>query len=305
MNKTPVGFIGLGVMGAPMAGHLARAGYPLTVFDINPVQAQSIHKDFPEARIGANPREVAAVSEIVITMLPSGTYVREVVLGDQGLVHGLRPGGLVLDTSSAEPWITAATAAALAERGIDMVDAPVSGARPGAERAELVFMAGGTPGALDRVRPLLEVMGRQIYHLGPVGSGHTMKCINNLITAMNFMASAEGLLIGKRAGLDPETMIDVINESTGMSWVSRTHFKQRIFNRAFDDAFKLDLMVKDIGIAMRIAGEQGLPIQLSETGQRLWREAQSATTKDASISEMVRWLEHLTGVELNAASKRL
>ncbi len=305
MNKTPIGFIGLGVMGAPMAGHLARAGYPLTVFDINTAQAHALCKDFPETRIGANPREVAAVSEIVITMLPSGTYVREVVLGDQGLVHGLRPGGLVLDTSSAEPWITTATAAALAERGIDMVDAPVSGARPGAERAELVFMAGGIPAAIARVRPLLEVMGRQIYHLGPVGSGHTMKCINNLITAMTFMASAEGLLIGKRAGLDPETMIDVINESTGMSWVSRTHFKQRIFNRAFDDAFKLDLMVKDIGIAMRIAGEQGLPIQLSETGQRLWREAQSATAKDASISEMVRWLEHLTGVELNAASERL
>lgn len=300
MTKTPVGFIGLGVMGAPMAGHLARAGYPLTVFDINPAQGQSIRKDFPEVRIGANPREVAVASEIVITMLPSGAYVRDVVLGDEGLIHGLHPGGLLLDTSSSEPWITTATAAALAERGIDMVDAPVSGARPGAERAELVFMTGGTPAAIARVRPLLEVMGRQVHHLGPIGSGHTMKCINNLITAMTFMASAEGLLIGKRAGLDPAAMIDVINESTGMSWVSRTHFKQRIFNRAFDDAFKLDLMVKDIGIAMRIAGEQGLPIQLSETGQRLWREAQSATAKDASISEMVRWLEHVTGVELGA-----
>lgn len=304
MNKIPIGFIGLGVMGAPMAGHLARAGYPLTVFDINPTQAQTLRKDCPEVQIGKNPRAVAAAAEIVVTMLPSGTYVRDVVLGDQGLIHGLRPGCLLLDTSSSEPWITAATAAALAGRGIDMVDAPVSGARRGAERAELVFMAGGTPAAIVRVRPLLEVMGRQVHHLGPIGSGHTMKCINNLITAMTFMASAEALMIGKRAGLDPEAMIDVINESTGMSWVSRTHFKQRIFNRAFDDAFKLDLMVKDIGIAMQIAGEQGLPIHLSEAGQRLWREAQSATAKDASISEMVRWLEQLTGVELNADRKQ-
>ena len=304
MTKSPIGFIGLGVMGAPMAGHLARVGYPLTVFDINPAQAQSLRKDFPEIQVGNNPREVAVAAEIVVTMLPSGAYVRDVVMGDQGLIHGLRPGCLLLDTSSSEPWITAATAAALAGRGIDMVDAPVSGARPGAERAELVFMAGGTEAGIARVRPLLEVMGRQVHHLGPVGSGHTMKCINNLITAMTFMASAEGLMIGKRAGLDPEAMIDVINESTGMSWVSRTIFKQRIFNRAFDDAFKLDLMVKDIGIAMQLAHEQGLPIQLSETGQRLWREAQSATAKDASISEMVRWLEHLTGVELGASGKQ-
>ena len=164
-------------------------------------------------------------------------------------------------------------------------------------------MAGGEPAALERVMPLLEVMGKQVFHLGGVGAGHTMKCLNNLITAMTFMATAEGLAIGKKLGLDPEVMTDVLNVSTGMSWISQTHIKQRITSRTFDDAFKLELMVKDIGIAMRLAGDEPVPVPLCGVGQQLWRAAAQHAEKGSSISEMVRWVEDMTGVTIEAPVK--
>lgn len=179
-----------------------------------------------------------------------------------------------------------------------MVDAPVSGAQAGAIGAELVFMVGGGDDAVARVSPLLDLLGKQAFHLGPAGSGHAMKCINNLITAMTFMATAEGLTIGARFGLDPDVMADVLNVSTGMSWISKTHIKQRITNRAFDDPFRLELMVKDIGIALELAAHEELTLPLSDRGHGLWTRAGDAAEKDASISEMVRWLEQMTGTEI-------
>lgn len=152
--------------------------------------------------------------------------MHDVALGEAGLIEGFQPGALLLDTSSSGPWLTVETAAALAAR----------------------------------VSPLLAVMGKQMFHLGPVGAGRAMKCINNLVTALTFMATAEGLTIGTRFGLDPEVMTDVLNVSTGMSWISQTHIKQRIISRAFDDPFKLELMVKDVGIALELARREGLPL---------------------------------------------
>jgi 3-hydroxyisobutyrate dehydrogenase-like beta-hydroxyacid dehydrogenase len=238
------------------------------------------------------------MSDIVITMLPSGAYVREVALGGSGVIEGLHAGGLLLDTSSSEPWLTADTAKALANAGIDMVDAPVSGAQIGAQSAQLVFMVGGEKEPVTRVMPLLRVMGKKAFRLGPIGAGHAMKCINNLITAITFMATAEGLAMGEKFGLDPDTMIDVLNVSTGMSWISQTHFKQRILNRKFDDPFRLELMVKDIGIAVELANSNGIPAPLSALGRELWKAAERRSEKGASISDMVRWVESMTPTEL-------
>src|SRR5262249_52244166 len=150
-----------------------------------------------------SPKAVAAASDMVVTMLPSSHEVFEVVFGADGLIDGFTPGKLLLDVSSAEPGRTKVIAARLAGAGITMVDAPVSGAEAGATAAELVFMVGGSAEAVTRVTPLLEVLGRKVFHLGEVGAGHAMKCINNLITAITFMATAEGLIIGKGYGLDP------------------------------------------------------------------------------------------------------
>jgi len=295
-----VGFIGLGVMGEPMAGHLAKAGHTLALFDVRAGQATRIASTLPGASAPASPADVARRSDIVITMVPNGQVVRDLVAGPEGLLAGFRPGSLLLDTSSAEPWLTHESGRLLAERGVAMVDAPVSGAQWGAEQAELVFMVGGDSIDVARVRPLLDVMGRAVFHLGPLGAGHAMKCLNNLITSVNFIALAEGLVIGKRYGLDPSVMTDVLNESTGMSWVSQTHVKKRIISRAFDDPFKLALMLKDIGIATELGRTAQLPTPISALTQQLWRAAALANDPDASVSAMARWVEQQTATDITA-----
>lgn len=281
-----------------MASNLAKAGYQLAVYDIKTTVAVQISSEFDQVQAAESPKSVAKLSDIVITMLPAGNHVQKVIKGKDGLIEGYRPGSLHLDTSSAEPWLTAKSARILEEHGVGMVDAPVSGAERGALQAQLVFMVGGNKKNVSRVTPLLKAMGKQQFHLGPIGSGHTMKCINNLVTAMCFMATTEGLIIGKRLGLDPHKMIDVLNVSTGMSWNSINHFRQHIFNRKFDDHFKLGLMIKDIGIAMKLAGDQKLSLPIADLAQRLWKSAGEESETDCSISEMVRWVEKMTDTDL-------
>ena len=297
-----IGFIGLGVMGAPMAGHLARAGHSLTLLDANADTARDLAATLG-AKAAVTPAEVAARSDIVITMLPNGSVVQQVALGEQGLLQGLRPGALLLDTSSSEPWLTQATGAALAAVGVTMVDAPVSGAAWGAAEANLVFMVGGDVADLARVRPLLDLMGRAVFHLGGLGAGHAMKCLNNLITAMTFSATAEGLVIGKRYGLDPAAMVDVLNESTGMSWISQNHIAQRVLSRSFDDPFKLELMLKDVAIANTLARETGSSVPIAGLGQQLWQAAARAAGPGASVSELVRWVEQQNDTPLNPGAE--
>ena len=258
-GTTAVGFAGLGVMGWPMASHLAAAGHALTLYDTAPGRAQRLADTLAGARVASTPAELAGQSDVVFTMVPNGVVVQELVCGRDGLLSGLRRGTLLVDTSSSEPWLTEATGRRLDEIGAAMVDAPVSGAEWGAKAAELVFMCGGAAADIERARPLLACMGKSVFHLGPLGAGHAMKCLNNLVTAMNFLAVSEGLAIGKRYGLDPAAMVDVLDRSTGMSWVPQTHTRQRVISRSFDDPFKLAPIPKDIGIAMQLARSCDVP----------------------------------------------
>jgi 3-hydroxyisobutyrate dehydrogenase len=194
--------------------------------------------------------------------------------------------------------MTLDTAAALRDAGVAMVDAPTSGAEMGAKAAELVFMAGGATTDVARARSVLDVMGKTVFHLGPLGSGHSMKAINNLVTAMTFLATAEGLALGTKLGLDPDVMTDVMNVCTSMSWITQTHIRQRITNRAFDDPFKLELMVKDIRIALGLADAEEIPMSLSRLGQDLYKLADAAAGPGASVSELVRFVENASGVEI-------
>lgn len=297
-------FVGLGVMGLPMARHLAAAGHVMSVYDLDPTRGEQLAAEFPQVTAASGPGDAARGANIVITMLPHGKAVNEVLTGEGGLASAMEPGSLLLDTSSSEPWFTRASAATLAQRGASMVDAPVSGAEAGAIAGELVFMVGGADADVERVRPLLEIMGSRHYHLGPLGAGHVMKSLNNLVTAVTFMATGEALLAGVRSGLDPDTMIDVLNHSTGGSWVARTHFQQRIFNRAFDDPFKLGLMVKDIGIAMRVADEAGVDLPVSKHSADIWSEIETSEGADSSVSCMIAGMEKRTGTELRRRSDR-
>jgi 3-hydroxyisobutyrate dehydrogenase-like beta-hydroxyacid dehydrogenase len=181
-----IGFVGVGVMGSRMARNLVKAGHELTVHDANAETTAAVAKDIG-AKATASPREAAAASEIVITMLPNGQVVREVVFGENGLAAGFKPGSLLLDTSSAEPGIAREIAERLATQKVDMVDAPVSGAEAGARTATLVFMCGGSDAGLARARPILEKMGTHIFHVGPLSAGHTMKAITNVTTALSIL----------------------------------------------------------------------------------------------------------------------
>lgn len=286
-----------------MASHLLAAGYDVMAYDIRETAADRLRTQHASVSVAGSLTEVAAASDIVITMLPSGREVRDAVFGENGLLAGFEPGDLLLDTSSSEPWFTEEVARGLASAGVEMVDAPVSGAEPGAVAAELVFMVGGTVEAVRRVSPILEVLGRKAFHLGPVGAGHTMKSVNNLITAVTFMATAEGLIIGRSCGLDPVVMNEVLNECTGMSWISLNHIPQRILTRRFDDPFKLELMVKDINIALRMAENRELKLPLSEEARALWREIQAEIPRGSSVSQLIRAIEVRTGVELSSPQK--
>ena len=293
-----IGFIGLGVMGTPMAGHLANAGHMLTVLDIDRAKAERLAATHGNVAIAATPREVAAASDIVITMLPSGEFVRDVAVGANGLISGFKGGELLIDTSSCEPWITVATARALAANNVTMLDSATSGAEWGAKAATLVFMVGGPADAVERARPVLSVMGKHVFHLGPIGAGHAMKSINNTITAMTLAATAEGLALGVKYGLDPNVMTDVLNVSTGGSWITQTHIKQRVTSRTFDDPFKLELMVKDIRIALELAQQQRIATPYLAAGQPIWQAADREAGPGASVSELVRHVERTTGVEI-------
>ncbi|HSW22969.1 MAG TPA: NAD(P)-dependent oxidoreductase [Burkholderiaceae bacterium] len=297
-----IGFVGLGVMGVPMARHLGEAGHRVQGFDVAPQALERLRSALGAARACGSAREAAAGADVVFTMLPDGRVVHDTVSGEAGIAAGLRAGALLVDASSSEPWLTRDTAAIVQARGATMIDAPVSGAQWGAEAGELVFMVGGAPADVQRARPLLEAMGKQVFHLGPLGAGHTMKALNNLVTAITLTATAEALVVGTRCGLDPAVMTDVLDTSTGGSWISRTHIRQRVISRRFDDAFKLGLMLKDIGIALGVAHESGLAMPLGEAAHPLWQAADRAQGAGASISELVRWIEQRAGVEIRSPS---
>jgi 3-hydroxyisobutyrate dehydrogenase len=301
-SDTPrVGFVGLGIMGTPMSGHLVDAGYDVTVFDIDAATAAALTEAKPVIKVAASPAALGAHCDVVFTMLPDGHVVREVAIGGDGLIHGLAAGSLLVDTSSSQPWVTAETAAALGAAGIAMVDAPVSGAQWGARAAELVFMVGGAPDDVARARPLLDVLGRAVFHLGPLCSGHIMKAINNTVTAMTFQATLEGLALGVAAGLDPVAMNAVFNESTAGSWITGNHIGQRILSRTFDDPFRLALMRKDVDIANGLAAKLGLDLPMAGLCAASYRDADERYGEGSSLSDLGRWTEQRTGVTLGGA----
>jgi len=297
-----VGFIGLGNMGRPMAARLVEKGFTVTVLDANP----EVQKAFV-ALHGANPAsslsELASNTHVVITMLPDGSVVRHVVLGDESdspdrLFESMAKGSILIDMSSSSPTGTQTLALMLAEHGISMLDAPVSGGVSRAAAGTLAIMVGGDRTVIGRCRPLFEAMGDRIFETGASGSGHAIKALNNLVSAAGLIAAAEALLIGRRFGLDPSVMLDVLNASTGRNNSTENRFRQFIFSRAFNSGFTLGLMVKDLTTAVELARETNTPAVFSATCRELWAAARATLPKDADYTQVVQWLEEMTGTEL-------
>ena len=297
MSLPAVGFIGLGAMGRPMSARVAGAGYALQVLDQDGQRAGAIAAEIG-AGWAADAAALARGCDLVVTMLPTSGVVEQVLGGAEGVLAGLRPGAVVIDMTSGSPGDTKRLAVLVAAAGGTLIDAPVSGGVPRARTGELAIMVGGDAAAIDRAEPLLRTMGASIMRTGGVGTAHAMKALNNLVSAGSFLMGIEALLIGQRFGLDPALMVDVINASTGMSNSSQKKFKQYVLSRSFDAGFGLDLMVKDLGIAMGVARETSTPAPISAVVREMWAAAQAALGPGQDHTAAAKISEMLAGTEL-------
>lgn len=269
-----IGFVGLGNMGAPMSANIAGKGFALTVFDTNADLARR-HASTIGAGAAASLSELGAASDIIVTMLPTGQIVRQVLLEtDGGLASFLGEGALVIDMSSSDPVGSRELAPKLAERGIGFIDAPVSGAVPRAITGKLAIMAGcDDPETLERARPVLEAMGETIFETGGVGTGHAMKALNNYVAAAGFAAASEALILAERFGLDPGVAIDIMNVSTGRNFSTESTIKSQVLSGAFASGFQMALLTKDVKIAAELSRAMDARLPLVAETSAWWTTA--------------------------------
>ena len=297
-----IGIVGLGKMGAPMARNLKRAGFRVALNDVDANLAGALAREIEGEAYERLP-ELAQACRVVITMVPDGRIVREVALGragapESGLAAGFAKGSVLIDMSSSAPTGTQQLGAELAARGIDMIDAPVSGGVRRAVPAQLAIMIGGKIELIRRCRPVLSALGSQLFVAGALGAGHAIKCLNNYVSAAGLLAAAEGLIAAQRFGLDPAVALEVLNASTGKNNSTENKFAQFVFSRSFGSGFSLGLMAKDLRTALELAAQVKAPMPLGEHCVPLWNEAESALGPNADHTEIVRMLEKITGAEL-------
>jgi 3-hydroxyisobutyrate dehydrogenase len=283
-----VGFIGLGLMGSLMSANVAKAGHSVQSYDLNGTgNCRSA-------------REAAEGAEILVTMVPDGRAVRKALLA---ALPGLAAGSLVIDMSSSDPGTTLELGAMLKRKGVQMLDAPVSGAIAKAADGTLALMVGGDAAVLARARPVLSTMGSVIFHTGGLGSGHATKALNNYLGAAGTVAGMEALLVGEKFGLDPKTLIDVINASTGKNSTTERKIPQQVFTGAFASGFKAALMTKDVGIAAGLARAMRVETPYLKSTLKVWRSALSRLPDGADHTEIYRYLKRLKPPSRGAASR--
>jgi 3-hydroxyisobutyrate dehydrogenase len=290
-----VGFLGLGAIGAPMAAHLARRG-PLTVWNRTAARAAEF-----VARHGgvaaASPRE-AAGGDVVMTCLSTSADVAGLLDGPDGILAGIRPGALFLDCTSGDPATSRRIAARLAERGVAFADAPVSGGTNGAEGGTLTVMVGGSAETFARARPVLSTFGKRVEHVGPVGAGDALKAVNNALLAVNILALGEGLVALVKAGVAPRTALDVINASSGRSFVSEVLVPERVLTGAWPRTFRLALLDKDVAIATDLLAETGVAGPMLELARSRLDAARDELGEEADYLDPIRLAERQAGVEI-------
>ena len=284
-----VGFIGLGAMGRPMAENLAKAGFTVRSYD---------RTGSGSCRSAA---EAAKGAELLVTMLPDGAAVREAVLE---ALPALARGSVVVDMSSADPAATRALGTALAASGIELMDAPVSGAVAGAKTATLAIMVGGSTAALARALPALKAMGNQIFHVGPLGAGHAVKALNNYLGAAGTLAGFEALLVARAFGLDPKPMLDAINASTGRNSTTERKIPRDILTGTFASGFRLALMAKDVGNAAQLARGLGVETPFLKATLKMWRDAAKALPAYADHVEIYKYQEKLARRRFSASGRK-
>jgi 3-hydroxyisobutyrate dehydrogenase-like beta-hydroxyacid dehydrogenase len=264
-----IAFCGLGIMGGPMAANLARAGYELSVFTRTREKADRFAAEHENATAAGSPREAAEGASTVITMVPDSPEVEEVLLGEDGAVHGLAEGALAIDMSTIAPTAARAVGERLNDDGVAFLEAPVSGSRPKAEDGTLTIMCGGSDGDMERARPLLEAMGEKIVHAGEVGQGQAVKVISNSVSAINCAALAQALVVGRRADVDLEALLEVMGSGSANSTMLQLKGKPML-EHDFSPLFKLEHMLKDVGLCLDEARANGAPFLFAALARELY-----------------------------------
>jgi 3-hydroxyisobutyrate dehydrogenase len=284
--KPSVGLIGLGLMGRPMGQNLLRAGFPLAVWNRSKNRADDLVR--AGAKIASSPREVAALADVLITIVSDPPALEEVLWGTTGALAGLHAGSALIDSSTVSPDLARRVAAACAERGVDFLDAPVTGGTWGAEKGELVFMIGGEAKVLERVKPVLEAMGKKIFLLGPNGAGQTVKLGMNLLLALEVEALAESLALVTAAGVAGERLIEVMQSSMGRSPLLDVK-APLVLKNEFPASFPLRLMHKDMRLALELAREQGVPLPAGTAAYATYSAVKDASKDDPDFAAVARF----------------
>ena len=294
-----IGFIGLGIMGRGMAANILKAGFALTVWNRTSERAQPLLESGAQA--ASSPADLAARSDIIITCVSDTPDVQTVILDEQGVIHGVRPGSLVVDMSTISPSVTREIAAALAAKGVDMLDAPVSGGSEGAARGALSIMVGGEPAALERARPVLQAMGTRITHVGPHGAGQTVKLVNQVIVVGNCLAMAEGLLLAQAGGVDMQRALEAVSAGAAGSWMLSNRGPQ-ILARDWRPGFTVALQQKDIRLVLQAADQLGVPLPGTSLIFQLYRTLEAKGLSGDGNHALIKALEALAGFEVRGDS---
>jgi 3-hydroxyisobutyrate dehydrogenase-like beta-hydroxyacid dehydrogenase len=292
----PVGFVGLGIMGSLMATSLARAGHAVTVYNRTAAKAEAWVAEHG-GRMAATPREAAEGAAAVITMVVDGPQVEGVLLGEDGAAHGAAPGTLVIDMSTIAPKDVRRIGAALAERGLGFLDAPVSGSSPKARDGTLTIMAGGSDADFGRAKPLFDAMGEVVMHVGPLGHGQTVKVISNAVSATNAATLAQALVVGKATGVDLEALVAVLGASSSASTMVTLKAKPML-GHDYTPLFRLEHMLKDVGICLDESEAAGAPFPSAALARELYAAAMGRGLADEDFSAVLEAVEGLAGVRL-------
>lgn len=292
MTIERVGFIGLGIMGAPMSANLLKAGFQVTVWNRTTSRAEPLAE--LGATVASSPAGVARRSQVTISCVSDTPDVLAVALGENGIVHGAEPGSTYIDCSTISPDATRDIAAAFAEKGVDMLDAPVSGGDVGAKAGTLAIMAGGEASAFDRCLPVLQAMGRTIVHVGPSGAGQVVKLCNQAAGAVTLVAAAEAVTVARRAGVDPAKMLEVVTAGAAGSWML-SNLAPRAIKGDFEPGFMVELMQKDLRLVMETATKTATPLPGVAVAQQLFRVLEARGRGREGMQAMVDALAVLAG----------
>lgn len=293
MAQPRIGFIGTGLMGLPMARNLLRAGFPLTAYNRTASRAEPLAAD--GARLAGSPREAADGADVVVTIVSDTPDVQQVLLGENGVVEAARPGMTVVDMSTISPSVTRQLAADLAARGVDMLDAPVSGGEKGAIEGTLSIMCGGRRDAFERTRPVFEAMGKRLVYCGENGQGQMVKLCNQIAISSNLIACAEAVAFAKKAGLDPLTMIEAVGAGAAGSWVINV-LGPKMATHDFAPGFMVKLQQKDLRLVAQAAAELGVSVPGAMLANQLFTAVEAAGGGDLGTQSLVTVMEKLAAL---------